>query len=67
MVTSEFGAHALKSPELPRVFQQSTFKSQTGERGCRELQEGEGQAGYLRADGLGLLPCQGQFPWVARL
>ena len=45
MVPSEFGAHALRSPELPRGFQQSTFKSQAGERSRRELQEGEGKAG----------------------
>ena len=41
MVPSEFGAHALRSPELPRGFQQSTFKSQAGERSRRELQEGQ--------------------------
>lgn len=31
--------------ELPEGFQQSTFKSQAGERSRRELQEGEGEAG----------------------
>lgn len=32
-------APALKSPELPEGFQQSVFKSQVRERGCRVLDQ----------------------------
>lgn len=60
MVLSELGAHALKSPELPREFQQSTFKSQARERGPQGATGRGGRGRVTRSRRVpGLLPCQG--------